>query len=267
MTLLPFVILVAGVGTVSIVLDRRLRAKKRLEMVGEDGDTAPATGSNDLAPLWAGPMSWYRSLVNKQPEDFPQRFREWVVNASDAPAVKDWLNALSDEGLKAYTKHLSRFCTDMGFELAWLVEGQIDQRDAQLGQTAKSIVLHYCQACQQAATCQEDLEVHKHLLSLEQHPAGRKNRIFGEQLLAKLVEANLVTTSTTAFISASTSERQQIIAEAINEAVSKDQATFNRLVREVLYHVPDAASPAGANPTAGGTAANATSGAEPTGSV
>ncbi len=210
-------------------------------------------------------MNWYNSFVNKQPEDFPQRFREWVVQSSDDTTVKDWINALSDEGMKAYTKHLSRFCTDMGFELVWLVENQLEKRDANLAQTAKRIVLNYCQACQQAASCQEDLEIHKHLLSLEQNPAGRKNRIFGEKLLAKLVEANLVTMSTAEFIGASATERQQIIVEAINESSSKDQVAFSRLVREVLYKDDDAAEPADAQTSAGGASANATSRAEATG--
>jgi len=268
MTLLPFIFFVAGVGTVSIMLDRRFRAHKQVELAPEEeaGKPADTKGSNDLSQLWATSKNWYSSLMDKQPEDFPPRFREWAVQASDDPAVKNWLKALSDEGLKAYAKHLSRFCTDMGFELEWLVEEQLEKRDMHLAQTAKRIVLLYCQACQQASTCQEDLEVHKQLLSLEQKPGGRRNRTFGEKLLAKLVEANLATTSTAEFIGASATERQQIIAAAINEASSKDQGAFSRLVREVLYPTHDAAGPNGAKTSAGGTSANTTSGAEATGS-
>ncbi|ETX05234.1 hypothetical protein [Candidatus Entotheonella palauensis] len=264
MTLLPFILLVAGVGTVSIMLDRRLRAKSQADTTpAEERDEPAATkGSNDLGHLWATPVHWYNSLVNKQPEDFPQRFREWVVNASDDSAVTDWLKGLSDEGLKAYTKHLSRFCTDMGFELVWLVDKQLEKRDAQLAQTAKRIVLHYCQACQQAASCQEHLEAHKQLLSFEQNPGGRKNRTFGEKLLAKLVDADLVTTLPAEFIGASPTERQQLIAEAINEASSKDQATFSRLVREVLYDGYNGMASTEATASPGASAADAASGTE-----
>jgi hypothetical protein len=267
MTLLPFIFLVAGVGTVSIMLDRRFRANTQGAPAPEEeaGKPTDTKGSNDLSQLWATSMNWYNSLRDQQPEDFPPRFRAWAVQASDDPAVKNWLKALSDEGLKAYAKHLSRFCTDMGFELEWLVEEQLEKRDMHLAQTAKRIVLHYCQACQQASTCQEDLEIHKQLLSLEQKPGGRRNRTFGEKLLAKLAEANLATTSTAEFIGASPTERQQIIAAAINEASSKDQAAFSRLVKEVLYPTHDAAGPHGAK-TAGGTSANTTSSAEATGS-
>ena len=150
----------------------------------------------------------------------------------------------------------------MGFELEWLVEENLSKRNTNLAQTAKRIVLHYCQACQQAATCQEDLEVHKQIMSLEQNPGGRKNRTFGEKLLAKLVEANMVTTSTSEYIAASATERQLIISAAVNEASSKDQEAFSRLVREVLY---EAQAPEEAEPTPDGASANAASGAGATG--
>ena len=81
MTLLPFVLLVAAVGTVSIVLDRRLRASKQVEAPsGEETSEATETkGTNDLGKLWSTSVTWYNSLINKQPEDFPHRFRNWVV--------------------------------------------------------------------------------------------------------------------------------------------------------------------------------------------
>ncbi|ETW99597.1 MAG: hypothetical protein ETSY1_14395 [Candidatus Entotheonella factor] len=266
MTLLPLILLVAGVGTVSIMLDRRLRARQQADPTPEDATSEPeeSKGSNDLGHLWATPVHWYNTIMNRQPEDFPQRFRDWVVDASDDSAVKDWLQALSDEGLKAYTKHLSRFCTDMGFELTWLVDQKLEKRDAQLAQTAKQIVLHYCQACQQAASCQEALEAHKQLASLEQNPSGRRNRTFGEKLLAKLVDAELVTTLPTEFLGATAAERQQLIAEAINEASSKDQVTFSRLVREVLYDGYNGTETAEAEASTGDPSANAVSGTEAT---
>ncbi len=267
MTLLPLVILVIGAGTVSVILDRRWRAKR------QKADTEPAEepsepaekASSSLSQLWAIPTSWYYSLVNKQPADLPQRFREWAVESMDDAAVKDWLNALSDDGLKAYTKHLSGFCSDMGFELVWLVEKQLENRDHNLAEVTQGIVLYYCQACQQAATCQEELEVFKQILSLEQNPTGRKNRTFGEKLLARMVEAGLVTTSTSEFISASAQERQEIIVEAINEAASKDQAALNRLVREVLYNTDNGAPPA--SESADGVSANSASGTQATNSA
>lgn len=264
MHLIPLVLLLSGVGIVSVVLDRRLRAKKQRAdtVLEEETSETDTTVSNGIGPLWATPVSWYYTLVNKQPEDFPQRFREWAVNASDDAAVKDWLRALSDDGLKAYTKHLSRFCADMGFELSWLVDKQIERHDANLAQTAQRIVLDYCQACQQAATCQDDLEIHKQLLSLEEHPSTRKNRLFGEKLLAKMVEANLATTSTAEFIAASAKERQQLIADAINEASRRDQATFIRLVKDVLYH-PHAGAPS-TGASAGGTSTSSASGTQAT---
>ncbi len=148
----------------------------------------------------------------------------------------------------------------MGFELVWLVEQQLDKLDPHLNQTVQRIVSHYCRACQQAAASQGPLEVYRQLVSLEQHPGTRRNRAFGEQLLVKLAEAGLVTASASAFLAASVKERQRMITEALNEAASKDQAAFGRIVREVLYNPQASAS--SVNPAANGTSANASSGTQ-----
>ncbi len=255
MTIVPLLFIVVGAGTVSVILDRRYRANRLASAHAADTSNTSGQGASGIEQLWSTPMAWYRSLMNKQAEDFPESFRTWATESLDDPTVKDWINALSPEGLKAYTKHLSGFCTDMGFQLVWLVDKSSGYQDPHLLQRLQQIVLNYCQACQQAATNQDALDVHKQILSLKQNPGGRKNRAFSEKLLAKLVGANMVTLSMSDFLAASPQERQQLIIDAINEASSKDQSAFTQLVRQVMFEddVDTTAADNSSAPTASGT--------------
>jgi hypothetical protein len=241
MTLLPLATLVAGVGAISVWVDRRLQARKKpaapATAAAEETATAaeaPAEGQVDGQESWsARAQGWYNNLRRRQPTDLPARFRAWAVATSDDQAVKDWLNALSEEGLQSFTKHLGAFCSDMGFELTWLLDQQLE-RTPHLAQSAQRIVLDYCRACQQSAAAQEDLEIFKKLQALEQHPTSKKNQALGEQLFAKMIEAELVSGSMSSYLAISPKERQQRLVEAIKEASERDTMTFNRLVKDVL---------------------------------
>jgi len=237
MTILPLTVLLVGVGTVSVIVDRRLQARKRAAAIMSE-TAAPAaqaesTTSNEKASWRRGITNWYPSFMRKQPADLPQRFRTWANNAIDDAAVKEWLNALSDEGIEAFTKHLQVFCADMGFELSWLVTQQ-PESNPELAQTTQGIVLHYCRACQQAASAQDDFELHKKLQAFEQNPTSKKHQAFAEKLFAKVIEAGLVAGSISDYFGASPKERSRLMVEAIHKAAATNREAFNRAVGETL---------------------------------
>ncbi|MDH3602589.1 MAG: hypothetical protein OEU26_23495 [Candidatus Tectomicrobia bacterium] len=240
MPALFFAVLVLGIGTASVVVDRRLQARKQRAGIAPDTDaessetTTTSVLSNWTSRLWSVPKSWTDRIIRTTPADMPQQFREWVVGAAgDDTAIKNWLNALSDEGLKAFTKHVATFCSDMGFELQWLVEKRFD-KNPDLAQSVESIVLHYCRACLQSAEIQGDLEVYKQLLAYEEAPSSRQNRAFGEKLFAKVVEEGLVSASMSEYLGLSPKQRQERALEGIGEAAAKDNEVFIRAVRDVV---------------------------------
>lgn len=238
MGFLPLALLFVGVGTVSVMVEGRLQARKQraaTALADEAGEATTAEAASSMTDLlWSEVKGWSDRIMHRAPADLAPRFRAWAVQAAaDDTAVKDWLNALSDEGLQAFTENLVAFCSDMGFELSWLVEQQFD-KDPELAQAAKRIVLHYCRACLQAAVAQEDLEVYKQLLAFEQNPFSRKNQAFGERLFAKVIEEGLVAAKMSEYFLAPPKERQQLAAAAICQAAAKDSAAFNRAVREVM---------------------------------
>jgi hypothetical protein len=172
--------------------------------------------------------------MRRQQADLPQRFRTWMNSvAADDTAVKEWLNGLSDEGIQAFTKHLETFCTDMGFELGWLIDHQLEQ-NPELTQMATAIVLNYCRACQQAALAQEDLEAYKKLKAFEQHPANKRQQAFGEKLFARVIEEGLVVGSVSDYLGAPPEERSRLMVEAVRKAAEKNPQAFSRVLKETL---------------------------------
>jgi len=256
MTLVSLAALVGAASVGAVALNRRRQRRQQV------GDTVPATepaqgttasftskvADSVRASVRGGPTAWFDSFRRKKPASLPQQFLAWIdkVDTVEKP-VQDWLHALSEPGLQAFTEHLAAFCSDMGFELAWLVEQQFDQ-NPELARAAEKIVLPYCRACQQAATAQEDIEAHKMLQAFEQHPSSRKNQEFGQKLFAKLVQEGLATANLSDYLAATSKKRQQQTLQAIQEAVKKDSVAFNRALKEVIRGL-EAASTAPQTPT------------------
>jgi hypothetical protein len=235
MIFLPLALLLVGVGAVSIIVEERLQAQKQRAATAHADEAGEATAASSMTErLWSEVKDWSDRIMHRTPADFPPRFRAWAVQvAADDRAVREWLNALSEEGLQAFTEHLVAFCSDMGFELSWLVEQQFDKHP-ELAQAAERIVLHYCRACLQAALTQEDLGVYKRLLAFEQDPFSRKNQAFGERLFAKVVEEGLVAAKMSEYFLAPPKERQQLAVAAIRQAAAKDSTAFNRAIKEIM---------------------------------
>jgi len=172
-------------------------------------------------------------LMRRKDPNLPGQFREWIAKTcADDPSVNNWVQGLSQEGLQAFTNHLSMFCHEMGFELAWVVQQQLEIQP-ELAQTFAQVVAHYCRACQQAAAAQDELEVYKTLQAFEHNPASKKTQAFGQKLFAKVVEAGLTSVSMSEYLIAAPKEQQQYMVQAIHEAAKTNHVVFNRLLKEV----------------------------------
>jgi hypothetical protein len=256
MSLIVLTILVAAAGTASVMLDRRWRAQRALQETTPAADastsaTTSAVEASDAtviskvtdrvaAVLRSVPMVGDRlamvgdRLSRKKDPNLPGQFREWIAKAfADDPSVNNWVQGLSQEGLQAFTDHLSVFCSEMGFELAWVVQQQLETQP-ELAQTFAQVVSHYCRACHQAAATQDDLEVYKTLQAFERNPASRKTQAFGQKLFAKVVEAGLTSVSMPEYLISAPKEQQQYMVRAIREAAKTNHAVFNRLLKEVV---------------------------------
>ena len=248
MSLIILTMLVAAAGTASVMLDRRWRAQRALQETTPHADTSTSATAADVEAADATMVSkaadrvasvlrrvpGVGSRLNRRKDaHLPGQFREWIAQAcADDPAVNDWVQGLSPEGLQAFTDHLAAFCHDMGFELEWVVQQRLETQP-ELAQTFARVVSHYCRACQQAAAAQDELDVYKTLQAFENNPGSRKTQAFGQKLFAKVVEAGLTSVSMSEYVSAAPKEQQQYMVRAIREAAKTNPAVFNRLLKEV----------------------------------
>jgi len=255
MHLIALTLLIVAAGIAAVMLDRRWRAQRALKETTPAADastsaTASAEEASDAtviskvtdriaSALSSVPMVGDRftmvrdRLMRRKDPNLPGQFREWIAKAcADDPSVNNWVQGLSPEGLQAFTDHLVVFCDEMGFELAWVVQQQLETQP-ELAQTFAQVVSHYCRACQQAAAAQDDLEVYKTLLAFEHNPASRKTQAFGQKLFAKVVEARLTSVSMSEYLTVAPKEQQQYMVRAIREAAKTNHTVFNRLLKEV----------------------------------
>ena len=261
MTWLAIVVLIVLCVIVSITLDRRRRARLQAEAANAAPEAAPqaeeapaetesvsaqavalASRFTDrvTSVVQGGPQALYNRIARRQPSDLPQRFQAWFANQAGAEAhVQAWIDSLPEDGLEAFTDHLAGFCSQMGFELAWLLEQDLNLYP-DVANSATQIVLHYTNACQQAASAQADLKAYTMLKMFEQNPRDRKHQALVQALCAKLTDAGLVAVSMPEYMMATAKEQQQIAIDAINEAASKDHAAFLRIFQETLYATAEA---------------------------
>jgi hypothetical protein len=255
MYIFPLIILLIGVAIASVVLDRRYQAKQ-LTTSDEDGaedsentapslkDTISQVSNRVVATAQLGPRGWYDKATGHKPSEMPQHFRSWVAASKADKKLKTWIEELSPESLQAFTEHVAIFCADMGCELAWLVEENVDDTPSpELTKTVEQIVLHYCQACHKAAQEQETFDAQHALQAFVQNPSSRKSQDFGRKLFAGLVDANLASVPMAEYLMASKKEQREHMTAAIQEATAKSQAAFTQVLKAVVKGPLEAADP------------------------
>lgn len=170
-----------------------------------------------------------RATASQQAE-LAQRFRRWAATAlQEELATSAWLAALSTEANIAFTHQIAEFCEEMGFDLAALVDGQLDQVP-NAAQQATQIVRHYCRANYQAAVAQNDFDATKRLLAYLRAPFQKANQTFGQQLYSKLVERQVVSVALP-----TTEEAPAQVLEIICQAAASNPTDFSTVLNEVIH--------------------------------
>jgi len=163
------------------------------------------------------------------------RFRTWANGAFDQkPEIQSWLGALTDEQLGALSEHMSEFCRDMGFELDWLVSGQLTP-EPELEQGLADITNHYTQASYRAVALQQEVDLFRTYQSYIRNPKSRTSRELGSQLFGSLVEQGIGNVSAEKHLASSVREREQQILETIQQAEAEQPQALNRALRHVLF--------------------------------
>jgi len=185
---------------------------------------------------------WRRKRAKKE----PQQFKEWVVEASlaenkqlyqslpdTAQAFATWLAGLSLEETAAFDQDLSAFCSGLNFELAWLLNQELDD-DPGLKQAVDEAVVLYALAHHKATQVQGNIEVFRTFMAWQEDPTKGEHKELTQALFDKLVEKGLAPAPSPKLFMASEQKRQEHIVQAIRKAAEADRQAFSAILKEVM---------------------------------
>jgi hypothetical protein len=245
MSLIIFAAAAVVVATAAIFVDRKLMEnRKQKDALPEETSTPETTDTPEGAtePTGKGPGIFSRLpnpfASNKQ--EHAEHFQQWVSNNVEHDQMKQWLLSLSPEAIRALTAQLNEFCNDLNCDLSWLVENRL-QNDPEIEQMVRNMVVSYCTACWQAAQGYTDFELFKVIDEVEQHPFSRKNRSISSKLFANLVKEELAPSVPAELFMSDEKERQEHMAQAIQQTATNNREAFKRVLRDVLAEEGDVA--------------------------
>ncbi len=233
MQYLPLLILLTLVSILSILIDRR-----RTRQVTTSA--APAATAADSAPASAPPTGVLARLTQQWSQRFSHKpslpddpVREWLTTVFvENPAERLWFASLTPEQFKVLRNDLTAFCANLGFDLVWLVE-QAPFKPADLEQTGKTIVTHYCRAVRAAVLVHEEMKVLQRYQDFLANPTSKQNLAFGQQLYARLVDEKLTPAAPPELLMATEQERQHFALQAIQAASAAHEVAFSRVLKTV----------------------------------
>lgn len=237
MTLLGFIVLVVLLCFVALLAERELYRRRRKDAVDAalegDGSLAARLG-REATRLFENVRSTGEQLVVPSHARLSPAFRQWVENdLKGHDDIKQWLLSLPDEGFRALTQQIALFCLELNIDLEWLIKGDLAV-EPEVQQVVEDIVIGYSDACRKAVRIQSELLSFREYQETLERLARNDNQEFGQRLLAKLREANLVDATAPDLVWASDSERRDYALNSIREAAKQDRQKFNRIWDEVL---------------------------------
>ncbi len=185
---------------------------------------------------------WWRYRSGRK--KFPSQFKEWVAggfvaekgppDSETVQAFAAWLSGLPAEEFEAFGRPVASFCADLDFELAWLLNTQLDN-DPALKQTLGELVLLYSLAHWKAIQTQDDIKVFNTFRAWQ---AGKKRRALTQKLFSRLVEKSLISTPPPDLVLAPKKEIQTYVVQAICQFAEQDRQMLMATLKEVIF-TPD----------------------------
>jgi hypothetical protein len=242
MTFLAWGIAIGLMAFAGLRLTRRWEARQQAQQDAQSTADATTEGKDDVvgratgirSTLSAGVANLQSNLLGQKQPAIAPKFRGWIAQALvGEPQLQHWLAGLSDEQLNALATHIAAFSREMGFELTWLLDQEVAQQPV-LAQGLTNVVRHYCQACRQSVTLQEELGPYKRLRDYEENPLSRQNRELGQALFGKLMEQGLTSVKVADHLALPERQRQQQIVAEVRQAATEHRTAFLHLMQEVV---------------------------------
>ncbi len=242
--LISFAIVMVFLVTLAMILERYWR-KHQTEWAANKEETE-SSGVNPLAASVSRLTEQVRSLVQPQQKDetLVKQFQEWVTrDLRTDSAVQSWLLALPEPGFAMLTEHIAAFCTEMNFDLQWLVSQQAAVAP-ELKAAMQGVVVDYCRACQKAVQVQPHAKAFADYQRLLQNPKGKPEQALSRTLYANLTSQGLSPAPDSAeLINATESERHQKALQAIQQAAAKDWSKFAQILQATMTPIDAVPTP------------------------
>lgn len=223
MTYLGLIIFVLLVGSLAIVIDRRMDARD-----AASEEEAPAEKGGFLSRFRKG--------------DSVKLFEKWAKESLTKNAdLKTWLASLTTEETKNLVRNLETHCRKHNLKLAWLGEELLND-EPELKSALESAVISYCQTAYDATKVQKQVELFSTLLDFKKNPNNRKYADLRQNLFTAFVEKGLADISLSEYIKTSDKEKSKKEVETLEQVAKKDRKAFNAALAEALELNGDAAA-------------------------
>ncbi|MEM7125041.1 MAG: hypothetical protein AAF702_01865 [Chloroflexota bacterium] len=167
-------------------------------------------------------------------QDLPDAFYQWASESlADDQEIQTWLMSLSPAQVGAFVSHLQKFCKDMGFDIGWLVHGDLTDNPI-LGKSLANIVRQYSRISYEAVGLHEDVEGFRVYHQYLQNPNSRDNRLLAQAIFGRLVEKGLTADGLAKYLTSSGQLPPQRVDETIREVSSTNPAGFHEAVKSIL---------------------------------
>ncbi|MCX6044253.1 MAG: hypothetical protein NT075_04020 [Chloroflexi bacterium] len=225
MEFIALLVLLAGFAWLAVWADRRIQLQKHARLAATATPTESETKPN---------QGWLAGWRRPQPKNNVQAFRTWATAAfADQPVLQHWLASLSDEVIQLLTVKLTDFCTDLGFEFVWLLDGKVD-KETTFAPRLQIIAVQYIEACYQAYLAQDDVKTFQAWQGFTQHPYGKEQLALAQRVLAQLLDLDLTPAAARSLLTAPAKERDVYVVQAVLEAAEKHPDTFRTVLKAVL---------------------------------
>lgn len=176
-------------------------------------------------------------FLQKKEDNSHKLFLSWATQELGSARLGTWLKGLSEEALIALTREVSDFCSQLGGDLNWLLEYQLNQ-EPELKEPMTEIVLNYLSACYHAANAWNDIGVFMILKELESEVPNKKYQEEHSDLYTRLVDHKLAAPAPSGLFLAEEQKRYSYMMQEIRKAMRTDRQAFKRVVKELLTN-PD----------------------------
>ena len=152
----------------------------------------------------------------------------------DKHGVGAWLHSLPLDQLNVLTNDVAAYAKDMGFDLLWLLDNQID--DVDLHEHVTQTIFKYVQSFFIAAEFQDDLELYKVLVEFLNNMGTRRHRTHAEKIYKRLNTEGVIPDADAEVLFKNRATRIHHIEEAIREAAQSHRSALKLAVRDIIIN-------------------------------